>query len=169
MEGIHCCDHRTTLAIQTLSHLQMVSQIETCCNLFTHSLFTLQRNILNWKWLKIIWRLMFSYFWLLLVWCCWVKLFMYSSNSFKRGMFCLWLCGNHKGLQIPIIFIIQWSKYMLCLWCFQRLQGFGYFKAWYYWLVLGSQGFGPQCFKCGISNISLCQPHIPYNLCRSIF
>jgi hypothetical protein len=29
----------------------------------------------------------------------------------------------------------------------KRLQRFGCCKAWYYWLVLGSQVFGPQCLS----------------------
>ncbi len=100
---------------------------------------------------------MFPYFWVLLVYCHYLKLFTCIHQILrKEGCPCLQLCGSHKGLQISFIFSIWWSKYMLCFWCFQRLQIFGCFKTWYHWLVLGSQGFGPQWFKCGIFSISHC-------------
>jgi hypothetical protein len=40
----------------------------------------------------------------------------------KEGCLCWQLCGSHKGLAIPLIFIIWWSKYMLCLWCFKGFK-----------------------------------------------
>ncbi len=83
---------------------------------------------------------MFPYFWLLLVYCHCLKLLTCIHQILrKEGCLCLQLCGSHKGLPVPFIFIIWWSKYMLCFLCFQRLQGFGCFKIWYSWLVLGSR------------------------------
>jgi hypothetical protein len=63
MEGIHCCVHRTNLAIQTLSHLQVVSHIKTLLqSLYTtfvhfpkrHFEFTKLAQILQIKGDKII-------------------------------------------------------------------------------------------------------------------